>query len=420
MEKNNKKKLLVLGAIPVIVDIVKKAQSFGYYVIVTDNLPNSPAKKYADESWMLSIDDVDGIVKKCQEEHVDGVMNYCLDPGQKPYQQICSKLNVPCVATFEQFNIMTNKDLFKKNCIENGVDVIPEYKYPDDIEKMEFPVMIKPVDSRASKGLYVCKTKDDLEKGIKYALSYSKNKRYIIEKFLNCPEVCVKFLAVNGEYYFTSMSDVFTCYEKDGTRVYLGTQTYPSRFCSEFLKTTYSKIVKFLKAIGLKNGATSFTGFYDNGTFRFFDPSLRMGGAMDWKIVEAASGIDFSDCLTNFAINGKMGDNEKIKVIDKAFINKYSALLYFDLRPGKIAKFEGVEESLKLPNVFTYHQNHHIGDVIESYGTANNVAIRFIISCNNRDDFVDTANKIQQLIKIENEEGESLIAPLFNPNLITK
>lgn len=412
------KKLLVLGGITVLVDIVKKAQSFGYYVIVTDNLVDSPAKKVANESWMLSIDDVDAIVKKCLEEHVDGVMNYCLDPGQKPYQKICEKLNIPCVATFEQFNIMTNKDLFKEKCIESGLDVIPEYKYPEDIDIMEFPVMIKPVDSRASKGLCVCHDKSDLEKGIEYALSFSKNKRVIIEKFLKCPEICAKFLAVDGNYYFTTMADVFTCYEENGTRVYLGTQTYPSKYIDEFLNTTYDKVIKFLKLIGLKNGATSFTGFYDNGKFRFFDPSLRMGGAMDWKIVEAASGIDFSDCLTNFAITGSMGKTEVISRVDKAFLNKYSALLYFDLRPGKIAKFDGVEEALKLPYVFTHHQNHLVGDTIETYGTANNVAIRFIVSCDTRLEFVDTVRKIQNLIKIEDSNGKSLIAPLFNPELI--
>ena len=86
------KKLLVLGGISALVDIVKEAKEEGYYVIVTDYLTDSPAKKVADESWLLSIDDVEGIVQKCKEEHIDGVMNYCLDPGQKPYQQICERL----------------------------------------------------------------------------------------------------------------------------------------------------------------------------------------------------------------------------------------------------------------------------------------------------------------------------------------
>ena len=36
--------------------------------------------------------EVDAIVEKCRERGVDGVMNYCIDPAQKYYQQICEKL----------------------------------------------------------------------------------------------------------------------------------------------------------------------------------------------------------------------------------------------------------------------------------------------------------------------------------------
>lgn len=48
--KTKKRKLLVLVGIAVIEDIVIKAKTKGYYVIVTDYLTDSPAKKVADES----------------------------------------------------------------------------------------------------------------------------------------------------------------------------------------------------------------------------------------------------------------------------------------------------------------------------------------------------------------------------------
>lgn len=410
------KKLLVLGGISVIVDIVKKAKKDGYYVIVTDNLYDSPAKRIADEIWMLSIDDVEGIVKKCKLEHVDGVMNYCLDPGQKPYQQICEKLNLPCVASFEQFEIMTNKDKFVECCKKYGVNTIPEYIYPDEISNIEYPVIIKPVDSRASKGICLCNTKNEFEESIKYAYSFSKQKRIRIEKYLECPEICVKYFVADGHVFLTSMADVFTCKETDGRRVYLGTQTYPSKYYDEYLEKTNDKVINMIKGIKIKNGALSFTGFYDKGVFRFFDPSLRMGGAQDWMIVKAASGVDISSCLTNFAMTGSMGNIEEIMKIDKAFINRKSALLYFDLRPGRIALFEGIKEASIVSGVVCYHQNHYVGDTIESYGTANNVAIRFVISCNSFNEFKQTVLEIQSLIRIEDNNGNSLIVPMYKPD----
>lgn len=415
---NGKKVLLILGAISAMNDIVKSARDKGYHVIVTDYYENSPAKKYADECWTLSIDDVDGIVKKARERHVDGVMNYCIDPGQKPYQKICEKLDLPCIADFEQFNIMTNKDKFTQCCNKYGVGTIPEFELNEDysnekLDEMEYPVVIKPVDGRASKGITICENKNMVPKAIQYALDNSTRKKVKIEKYLQCPEICVKYFAADGEFYLTTMADVYKCYKPDGTKVYLGTQTYPSKYLAEYLKTTHEKVITMLKNIGIKNGATSLTGFYDDGVFRFFDPSLRMGGAQDWCIAYAASGVDISNYLTEFAMTGKMGDKEKLKTIDKAIANHPSALLYFNLDIGTIGSFDGVDDALKIPNVLGYHQCHNIGDTIVGYGTSDNVAIRFIISCSTQKELVDTIEKVQKVISINDINGNNMIISPF-------
>lgn len=415
------KKILFLGAISAMNEIVIDAKKMGYYVIVTDYLSNSPAKKYADETWMLSIDDVDGIVQKCIENKVDGVMNYCIDPAQKPYQQICERLGLPCVSGFEQFDIMTNKDKFAKTCIEHGLDIIPKYNMDKEITDkdyrlLEYPVMIKPVDGRASKGIVVANSEAEMESAIEYSLSFSKRKEVVIEKYMKgYPEFCAKYVACDGEVFFTSMSDVWDSVLPDGTRVYMGTSTYPSRYCDEYIEKVNEKVIAMLKSIGIKNGATSFTGFYDNGAFRFFDPSLRMGGAQDWRVVEAASGVNIANLLTNFAATGRMGDVNEVKKIDKAFTKKCSALLYFDLLKGKIGNISGIDDILKLPGVVGYHQCHYVGDVIDTYGTSNNVAIRFIVSCDTQEEFVETVEKANEIIKIEDVSGNNMIAPKYPP-----
>ena len=422
---NGKKALLVLGAISAISEIVIDAKKMGYYVIVTDYLENSPAKKYADETWMLSIDDVDAIVNKCKERNVDGVMNYCIDPGQKPYQEICEKLNLPCVASFSQFDIMTNKDKFAECCLKYGLDIIPKYNLgknitADEYNSLPYPIMLKPVDGRASKGIIVVERPEDMANAIEYSLQFSKRKEIVVEKYMNCPEFCAKYVAVDGNIYFSTMSDVWDSVLDDGTRVYMGTSTYPSKYCNEYIRTTNDKVIKMLKAIGIKNGAMSLTGFYDNGKFRFFDPSLRMGGAQDWRIVDAACGVNIANLLTNFAITGSMGDDKEISKIDMAFTKKFSALLYYDLLIGEIGSIEGIEEILKLPGVKGYHQCHKIGDKISTYGTSNNVALRFIVSCDTKDEFVKTVKQANILMKIKDIDGNNMIAPMYNPDLFLK
>lgn len=96
-EKMNNKhqKLLILAGAGPHCKVVEAAKELGVYTIVTDYLADSPAKRIADESWMLDITDVDAIVERCIQENVTGVLNFCIDPGQKPYQQICERLGLP-------------------------------------------------------------------------------------------------------------------------------------------------------------------------------------------------------------------------------------------------------------------------------------------------------------------------------------
>lgn len=151
-----KKRLLVLGGISQVCSIVEQARAMGVYVVVTDYLPDSPAKRIADASFNVSITDVKGLVKLCREQDIDGVMNYCIDPGQKPYEELCRVMGYPCYGTFDQFAVLTNKDVFKDYCLAHGVGVVQSYNVsPDmtleDISQIDFPVMIKPADGRGWK-----------------------------------------------------------------------------------------------------------------------------------------------------------------------------------------------------------------------------------------------------------------------------
>lgn len=415
-----KKKLLVLGGFAQVCDIVENAKKNNIYVIVTDYLTDSPAKKIADESYMYSITDVDSIVNLIKEKKIDGVMNYCIDPGQKPYQQICERMNLPCYGTKEQFDVMTNKDLFKAECLKYGLDIIPSFEIdylemPDKNSDLEYPIIVKPVDGRASKGTSVVHSPANLKRAIENALAFSDRKKVIIEKFLaGKQEVVIKYFVCEGEILFTSMADLYTCYRDDGRRAYIGTQIFPSRYYQRFKSTTDAKVRNMIKGMGIKNGALSFDGFADGEKFRFFDPSFRMGGAQDWRIVAAITGVDISDLLTNFALFGSMGDCKSIRKIDGRFSEKASAMLYFLSKEGRIDKIIGVEETSKRKSVIGYHMSHSEGDIIKYSGTSDHVVMRFLLVCEDMMHLKNEITQIQSLIRVIDLNGNDMLLPNFN------
>ena len=410
--ENNKKRLLVLGGIAQQNKIIKEAQEIGYHVIVIDFLEDSPGKKIADESYLISITDVDSIIKLCKEIIVDGVMNYCIDPGQKPYQQICERLNLYCYGTKEQFDILSNKDLFKAECIKNGVDVIPGYKINknysiEEINNIKLPVVVKPADSRASKGITICKNKKDLPKAIDFALGFSQRKIVNIEQYLNKPELCAKYFVCNGEIYLTAFSDTHTHYD-DGKRVYICGKTYPSQYYSIFKETADKKVREMIKNIGIKNGPLSFTGFFDNGLFRFFDPSFRMGGGQEWSIIKNITGVDISKCLTNFAITGSMGFVENLRKLDHGFASKHAAALQLLIKPGTIRKIHGVDNALMLKSVVSHHISHTIGDTISGIGTSDSVFMRVLLVGDSKEKLLNDQLQIEKTIKVLDKKNKNL------------
>lgn len=203
------KKILILGGANQHLKFVEAAKELGLYTIVTDYLNDSPCKKVCDEALMYNITDIDNIVKYCREHHVDGVVAGFLDPCQMPYAQICQKLNLPSTGTPEQFFTFTNKIAFKKLCRKNGVNVIPDYTVNDvDNDIVEYPVFVKPVDSRGSRGQTVCYSKEEMSEAIKFAKSQSSNGDILIEKYMgDCDEVQITCFLINGEVYLERTVD---------------------------------------------------------------------------------------------------------------------------------------------------------------------------------------------------------------------
>lgn len=62
-------------------------------------------------------------------------------------------------------------------CIENGVGTIKEYQEND--QDIEFPVFVKPVDSRGSRGQSVCYNYEELKR-----LVYMRNLNLLMVIFL--------------------------------------------------------------------------------------------------------------------------------------------------------------------------------------------------------------------------------------------
>lgn len=409
------KKLLILAGAGVHNKVVRAAREMGIYTIVTDYLPDSPAKELADESWMLDITDVDGIVKKCKEEHIDGVMNFCIDPAQKPYLEICERLNLPCIGTRKTFDILTDKRKFKDYCVEHGVDVIPEYTEEDILAaNVEYPIFIKPTNSRGSRGQTICYTKEEAIKGIAIARDESSDKGFVCEKYMkNHQDIGSAFFVVNGEPYLVKFGDRYLGKIEDNLNKQVVCTKLPSDSSTMFENKVSERVKNMIKSLGIKFGPVFLQGFVDENTIRYYDPAQRMPGGDYDVILEKATGFSTVRSWIIFAltgdINGAVGNPEQAYRLNGGT----ALLLTITVKPGKIQKIVGLEDVLNMPYTVYGRQIIPEGEVIPNTGDIAQRVAAIGLYVKEGTDIQKCINSVYNTYKVLDENGESMVISKF-------
>lgn len=407
------KKLLILGGASVHVKVVEAAKRMGLYTIVTDYLTDSPAKQIADKSYLFNIYDVDEIVQMCKEEGVCGVISTHLDPCQRPYQQICEKLGLPCFGDSRQVFQMTDKHAFKKMCRENGVDVIEEYTEEDiALDRVPYPIFVKPVDSRGSRGQSVCYDKAAALKAVEFARKESSNGDILIEKYMaGAEEVQITYFFVNGEPHLVRTVDSYRGQEQYQLEKVVICALSPSKHTREYLGGAHKNVVAMLKGLGIQNGPAFMQGFYDEGKFRFFDPGLRFPGVDYEQIFRQVFGIDLVELAIEFAMTGKIC-LEHFPENSMDLAGNRAAVLFPVITEGTIDCIRGVQTLLDDLRVISYLHRHTEGETIPWSADVNQRLSEIDILCRNDEDLRKTIAWIWNTLDVRSTEGKQMLMPL--------
>lgn len=424
------KKLLVIGGAFQHCKLVETAKSMGVVTYVTDYLPveQAPAKQIADKYFMHNITDIDEIVEMCKTEGIDGVISTSLDACQLPYYEVCAKLGLPCFGTKEQFHILTDKTAFKKCCIENGVDVIPEFQISDfeneEIcsQKVQFPILIKPCDSRGSRGQSICNTYFEAKDGIKFALSESASGKIVIEKYMGqANDFSMTILVINGKSYpFRTVDRILGKYEDGLDKLAVGSAS-PSVFTDVYMQKAHEKIEKFISAIGLVNAPIFMQGFVDGDTVRFYDPGLRLPGGEYERMFTSVFSKNPLKPLIEFALTGQVREeNNEMKKDDVWLDGKIAAQVLPTLKPGKIACIKGLDKIKNHSKVVSAFDRYNVGDEILPTHNVNQRFAEIDVVCDTAEEMTKTVDWIYKTLEITDENGEDMIVSKYDPNCFIK
>lgn len=250
------KKALLLCASHNDLGLIRALKKLGYYIIVTGNIPGQIGQKYADKYIKADYSDKELILEIAKREKIDAICQCCNDFGVYTAAYVAEKLNLPGYDSYETTLLLHNKDKFKKFANDNGLISPKSYMFGDKksacdyIEKVDYPIIVKPSDASAGNGIQKADNKEEAFKAIEYAFSVSRIKKIVIERFINgtqhgfCTFLVDKKVvtyATNNEYSFINPYRV----EID---------TYPADNFEKVSDILIKQIEKIAKLLDLKDG----------------------------------------------------------------------------------------------------------------------------------------------------------------------
>lgn len=413
------KKLLILGATRYQGEIVREAKKLGIKTYVADYYENSPAKKLADKSFLISVTETEQLERLCKEEEIDGIFTGYSDMLTVQLQKICERTGNYFCGNKENINTCIDKELFKKACIKSEVPIVPwlcvtKENYLEKIKETETPVVVKPADYGGSKGVYKCFKKEDLKSYIEEAFTYSKVGKVLIEKLMEVDkEFSVYYMIYNGVAYLSAMGDRYVKVTDPNIAPSGLGMLYPSIYLDEWIENMDGHIRKFISDNYMKDGFVFFQGFYDNGKFYIHETGYRLNGGYTYGIIEHFSGYNQMHQLIKYSLTGEMD----VKLLEKSnpHFDGFGMIVTISLKNGKISHIGGIDEIEKNRELLKFNLLHQVGDEINVRGTTEQVLAYVLCAAENKEKLDEVINLMREKLVVLDENGDNMIMEIIDP-----
>lgn len=299
----NMNRILVLGAGQMQVPVIKKIKERGDCCIVADFDKHAPGMKYADVALGISTNDKDGVLAAARECAVNGILTTS-DYPVNVVAFVARELSLPAMSV-EVAAICTNKYLQRQLFSENRINC-PFYKLITGIQELvsldDFPYMIKPVDSSASRGVKKVNSRDELTDYFPIASSFSKSGKVIVEKFIEGREFSVETLSQNGRTSIIAITEKITKGEEQGFFVE-DAHLIPANLSVAERCLIETEVLKAISVIGLDNCPTHTEIKLNTKGAWIIEIACRLGGDnITSDLVPLATGVDMLENLIRLSV----------------------------------------------------------------------------------------------------------------------
>lgn len=352
------------------IPLISKIKELGYQVLCVNPYKDSPAFPYADYAEQYDILDVESCTEMAKKYKVCAVISDECDIAMPTVAAVSESLGIPSIG-LHLAKLYTNKTEMRRFSRMHGFPC-PEYCQCESIDqarqfflKLEIPKMIiKPLDSNSSRGVYTIHSVEELEEKFDASMSFSHSSQAVLcEEYIEGTEFTVDGIMLNGKHYSLVISKKKHYFHHPN----IACELYFSQTDPEF---DYDRLRNqnddYVETSGLPFGFTHAEYKYNGSEFVLIEIGARGGGNfISSHVVPVLTGLDNYRLLIEHTLNPDAYD---VYVPDQKLKDRCCVLKFFDVdseHSGKtIRKIEG-EDFLKTnPKVIKYELHFKLGDKI--------------------------------------------------------
>lgn len=297
------------------VPLIKKAKMLGYEVVNSNLYEDSPGFEFADFKEVCDIRDKERNLKIAKTYGVEGVLSDQSDIAVPTVAYVAEKIGANTIGE-RMAELFSNKYKMREFCIKKGFPC-PEYQLCKSVdeaivffEKIRKKIIIKPLDSQSSRGVYTISNLEELRKMFPMSQECSSDGKYVLaERYVSGKEFTIDGMSYGGIHHSLAISEKkhFAYNRNIASKLKF---TYSNAdYDYEELRQMHDQLIN---QSGLLFALTHAEYKYEDGKYFLIEMAARGGGTnIASDIVPYVSGIDTYKLLVNHSM--RESSNEKIE-----------------------------------------------------------------------------------------------------------
>ena len=396
--------LIVSGGVEA-VDAVVRAKQMGLSVVVSDINPEAPGFAHADSCLIA---DVYGPSETAAAERysrkvrrIDGVICVAAD-APLTVAAVCERLGIAGISRASA-ELASDKLAMKHRFAEAGVPIpwFAEVETPQALQRIAIErgrdLVIKPVDSRGSRGVQRVAHLEDMTKAFFFARSHSPSDRVMVEQYLDGPQISTESVVVGGRCWTPGFSDRnYEFLERYAPFFIENGGDLPSHLPPELQAKVKHVVARAAAALGITNGTVKGDIVVHKGEAYVIELAARLsGGFFCSREIPLNTGVDFVGAAIRIALGETVAPEELEPRHFTPVIQRYAFP-----KAGCVVAIEGAEAARKIAGVAEVIVTVKPGDIIPDAGDKRPSGAMVLTVGQTRDAALAAANDALACLKI--------------------